>query len=309
MKKIVVFGSINTDLTITTPYIPTNGETIKGSDFHINHGGKGANQAVAASRLGADVQMIGCIGNDEFGKNALVSLKNENVGTTYIRVIDDVPSAVAVILRTFKDNRIIIDSGANELLSVEDLDTFMLKHSVRGSLFLAQLENNPEEVFKALKKAKNSGMITVFNPAPAIKLPDEVYGNIDYLIINQSESEILTGITPLTDKECIGAYNILKEKGIKNLIITLGVLGSFVITESVTKKIKSIKVETVDSTGAGDAYIGAFSYYIANNKSITEACEFASYASAPAVTNIGAQDPLPTLDEVNCFIRSKESEK
>ena len=309
MKKIVVFGSINTDLTITTPYIPTNGETIKGSDFHINHGGKGANQAVAASRLGADVQMIGCIGNDEFGKNALINLKNENVGTTYIRVIDDIPSAVAIIIRTFKDNRIILDSGANELLSAEDLDTFMLKHNVKGSLFLAQLENNPEEVYKALKKAKTSGMITIFNPAPAIKIPDEIYGIIDYLIVNQSESEILTGINPLTENECINVYQILKEKGIKNLIITLGVLGSFVINETENKKIDGVKVETVDSTGAGDAYIGAFSYSIANNNSITKACEFASYASALAVTKVGAQIPLPSLDEVNCFKRSKENGK
>lgn len=307
MKKIVVFGSINTDLTINTPYVPTSGETLKGNDFRISHGGKGANQAVAASRLGAEVQMIGCIGNDTFGKNALISLKNDKVGTTYIRVIDDVPSAIAIILRVANDNRIILDSGSNEFLSADDLNTFMLKHVATNSLFLAQLENKPEEVYKALRIAKKAKMITIFNPAPAIPLPDTIYENIDYLVINQTESKILCGIYPLTLEDTKSVYNKLKEKGLNNLIITLGVLGSVILTKSSVQKIEGIEVQTVDSTGAGDAYIGAIAYCLANDKSLEESCKFASYASALSVMKKGAQDSLPTLDEVNCFIRSKEN--
>ena len=307
MKKIVVFGSINTDLTINTPYIPTSGETLKGNDFRITHGGKGANQAVAASRLGAEVQMIGCIGNDTFGKDALISLKNDKVGTTYIRVIDDIPSAIAIIIRVNNDNRIILDSAANEFLRAEDLNTYMLKHVATNSIFLAQLENNPEEVYKALKIAKKAKMITIFNPAPAIPLPDTVYEIIDYLVINQTEAKILSGIYPLTLEDTKSVYKKLRDKGLNNLIITLGILGSVILTNSEVEKIDSVEVQAVDSTGAGDAYIGAMAMCLANDKTLVESCKFASYVSALSVTKKGAQDSLPTLDEVNCFIRSKEN--
>lgn len=309
MKKIVVFGSINTDLTISSTYIPTSGETLKGSDFRIGHGGKGANQAVAASRLGAEVQMIGCIGNDSFGKDALISLKNEKIGTTYVRVVEEVPTAVAIIIRVGNDNRIILDGGANDLLSADDLNNYMLKHIVTNSIFVTQLENNPDEIFKALKIAKKSKMLTIFNPAPASKIPDKVYQYLDYLVINQTEGKILTGIYPLTKADCIEVYNILKAKGLNNLIITLGVLGSVILTEDRIVEIDSIKVEAIDSTGAGDAYIGALAYMLAKDKDIVEACEFASYVSALSVMKLGAQESLPTLDEVNCFRRSIENGK
>lgn len=309
MKKIVVFGSINTDLTISSPYIPTTGETLKGDDFTITHGGKGANQAVAASRLGADVQMIGCIGNDSFGRDALISLKNEKIGTTYVRVIDDVPTGIAIIIRVQGDNRIILNSGANEHLNCEDLRTYMLKHISKSSVFVTQLENKPEEVFKAIKQASRSKMMTIFNPAPASIIPDDVYEFVDCLVVNQTESKILTNIYPLTDDDCLNVYKILKNKGLKKLIITLGILGSVVLTEDRTVKIDGIQVDTVDSTGAGDAYVGALSYCLSKDMDLIEACRFASNVSALSVMKKGAQDSLPTFDEVNCFIRRKENEK
>lgn len=309
MKKIVVFGSINTDLAITAPYFPTKGETLKGGNFSISQGGKGANQAVAASRLGAKVDFIGCVGNDPFGKKALEAFKCENINTKYIRTVDGIPSAVAVIIKVNNDNRIILDLGANELLCAEDLNNYKLNQIVKDSIFITQLENKQEEIMKAIKLAKASYMSTIFNPAPASILPDEIYQYVDYLVINQTEAKILTGIYPLTMDDAKNIYSILKAKGLNNLILTLGVLGSVVITRSEINKIESVEVRAIDTTGAGDAYIGALAYSLANGEDLVSACNFASIVASISVTKMGAQDSLPTMDEVNCFKRSIENGK
>jgi ribokinase len=307
MHKIVVFGSINTDLVIKSPYIPENGETLKGSEFYISHGGKGANQAVAASVLGGDVQMIGCLGNDSFGKEALVALKNYHVGTTYVKVLDNVYSSVAVIIHVDNDNRIILGSGSNDYLTANDLEFFFQKHNTEKGIFITQLENNHNEVFKALKMAKENKMITIFNPTPARILPKEVYKNVDILIVNQSESQIITGIYPKNGEDSQKVYDILSEYGLNKLIITLGKSGSIVFDEKKTT-IPGFKVNTVDSTGAGDAYIGALAFGLSKDETITEAAKLASQVSALCVTKNGAQTAMPTYEEViNHF--SKENIK
>ena len=301
MTRIVVFGSINTDLVITSPYIPKSGETLKGNDFFISHGGKGANQAVAASMLGGVVQMIGCLGNDSFGREALIALKNYNVGTTYVKVLDDVPSSVAVIIKVDNDNRIILGGGANESLTVNQLKDYMSRHKVSDSIFITQLENKHEEIFEAIRLAKESNMLTIFNPAPARKLDDSIFKFVDILIINQTESEIITGIYPESIDDSRKVYNILSKFGLKGLIITLGKTGSIVFEKGKEEMIKGYSVEVVDTTGAGDAYIGALAYGMANGEDIFSAARLASVVGALCVTKQGAQKAMPTINEVNIF--------
>lgn len=307
MKKIVVFGSINTDLAINSLYFPNQGETVKGSNFSISQGGKGANQAVAASRLGAKVDFIGCVGDDAFGEKCIKNISNENISPKYIRKVFGVPTAVAIILKNNNDNRIILDSGANEHLSLDDLNNYILNNIVTDAIFITQLENKMEINFQAIKLAKKHNMISIFNPAPASKIPVELYSLIDYLVVNQSEAKILSGIYPLTSFEAEEVYNELKKYGLKNLIITLGVLGSIIFTENDVRKIDPFEVKVVDTTGAGDAYIGALAYMLANGKDLISACKFASIVSGISCTKKGAQCGLPTLDEVNVFLRSVDN--
>lgn len=309
MKKIVVFGSINTDLSINCPYIPTTGETLTGNDFYISFGGKGANQAVAASKLGADVSLVGCVGSDKFGEEVIRVLNDYNVDTKHIRSIDNVSTGVAVIIKVGLDNRIILNKGANDFLKSEDLSSYMLKHINKNSIFVTCLENNKDEVFSAIRLAYKANMITIFNPAPAINISDNIYEFVNYLVINQTEANILTNIYPYTIDDVQNVYLILKQKGLKVLIVTLGVLGSIIASDEYIKKIDSAKVNTVDSTGAGDAYIGAIAYCLSMDMDIYDACTYASYASAISVTKKGTYDAYPTFDEVNCFKRRNEIER
>jgi len=301
VKKIIVFGSINTDLVINTPYIPDEGETIKGYEFYMSHGGKGANQAVAAAKLGGDVHLIGCLGNDDFGKNSLIALKKQNVRTTYVSIIDNIASAVAMILRTNGDNRIILNSGSNEYLSATSFKNFIDSHGYENSIFVTQLENKPEEVFKALKMAKEHGMVTLFNPTPAMKLEDDIFKSIDILVINQTESKIITSCYPNTFDDCPSIYLKLRNLGLKTLIITLGKKGSAILSENGSFFIEGIKMNTIDSTGAGDAYIGALAYGLSCDYSLQAAAELANKVSALTVTSTGAQESMPTLEQVNNY--------
>lgn len=305
MKKIIVFGSINTDLVINTPYIPEEGETIKGYEFYMSHGGKGANQAVAAAKLGGDVHLIGCLGNDDFGKNSLIALKKQNVKTTYVSVLDDVASAVAMIIRTNGDNRIILNSGSNDYLSANSFQSFIDSHGDENSIFVTQLENKPEEVFKALKMAKDHKMITLFNPTPAIKLDNEIFKSIDILVINQTESKIITDCYPNTFEDCSSIYLKLRKLGLKTLIITLGKQGSAVLSEDGAFFIEGIKMDAIDSTGAGDAYIGAMAYGLSNDYSLKEAAKLANQVSALTVLTAGAQESMPSLQQVNNYFNKK----
>ena len=166
MKKIFVVGSINTDLVISAPYIPKAGETLTGSGFFTAHGGKGANQAVAAARLGGNVFMCGCVGNDEFGASAVSELKKDGIDVTNVRIVDGVPTGTAVIIIESGDNRIILDKGANACLSREDIDK-ALSSAKSGDIYLTQLENPIDIIGYGLKKAKEKGLFVVLNPAPA----------------------------------------------------------------------------------------------------------------------------------------------
>jgi ribokinase len=301
MKKIVVYGSINVDLAINTPRIPNDGETINGNNFYRSCGGKGANQAVAAARLGANVQMIGCIGDDSFGKETLLSLKRNNVGTTYVKVLEEVTSGVAIIIRQGVNNRIIIDKGANQHLSINQLLEFNEKHSVENEIFITQLENDLDKTMEALAFAKSKNMLTVLNPAPAVEITESNYKNIDILILNQSETEILSGIYPESEIECKEAYTHFSKLGVKQLIITLGKSGSYVFNEKHFLKVNPESVKVVDTVGAGDSYIGGLTYMLSKGSDIFVAAKFAGKVASLTITKEGAQSSMPSLEEVQKY--------
>lgn len=294
--KIFVVGSINMDLVINAPFMPENGVTITGSGFMQNPGGKGANQAVAISKLGGDVFMVGGVGNT-FDRELKDTLNGYGVNTTYIKKYDNVSSGIAIIVVVDNDNRIILDGGANKTLDKQLIDS-ALSNANEGDYLITQLEISQEIVKYAFMKAKEKGMITFLNPAPAAKLIDGIYENTDYFIPNQSETNFYTGIYPTSENECMKAILNLKKLGVKNVVITLGTKGSCSIQNNEYISVDAYKVKAVDTTAAGDTYIGALATGLSENMSLKEAMDFASKASSITVQRRGAQKSIPYRNEL-----------
>lgn len=302
MHKVIVLGSLNMDLSIQCNDIPKNGETINGSDFFMNPGGKGGNQAVAVAKLGADTRMIAHIGNDVFGKELLDTIGKYGVRTDSILVSEYDATGVAMIIRSHNDNRIILGNGANHTLDIQYVKD-KLKHIAQaGDIFLTQLENDYSLVKEAIKEAKTAGMFTILNPAPARMLDDEVYDNLDLIVVNQTECEMLTGIYPSDEESSLEALRVFEKKHVE-AIITLGTHGSISNYQKKPVFVKAKKVETVDTTAAGDSYIGAVCSYLAEGKDMQEALEFATCVAAITVTRIGAQLSIPYKEEVEEYFK------
>ncbi len=288
MKKIIIVGSLNTDLVINAPYAPVGGETLMGSGFMINSGGKGANQACACSKLGGNAYMCGCVGNDSFGNELIDNLKNVGVNTDFIRKVENTPSGVAVIVVTNGENRIIIDSGANGYLSKDDIDK-VLEIATQGDIYLTQLENPIDVIGYGLKKAKENGLFTVLNPAPANTDILKYAPYVDIITPNETESEIL------------GGKDTLFNQGIKTVITTLGSRGFEIATQGETKTYPCIKITPVDTTAAGDTACGGLCAMLSQGKELDEAMKFGSLAASIACTKAGAQKSIPTKDEVDSY--------
>ncbi len=304
MKKLIVLGSLNMDLSIQSDYMPKSGETMNGYGFFMNSGGKGGNQAVAAAKAGVDVKMIAKVGNDAFGKQLIDDLRNYGVDVSNVEISNDVSSGVAIITRCNNDNRIILSNGANHTLDIESIKDTLNKISSKGDIFLTQLENNLDVVMKSIKYAKELGLYTIINPAPAIKFDDELYKYLDLVIVNQSECELLTGIYPDDENTYKTALNVFNNKGVE-VIITLGTDGSITNHAGGFEHINSRKVEVVDTTAAGDSYIGALCRYLVNNKDFIEGLRFASDVAALTVTKKGAQVSIPYFDEVKEYYKEE----
>ena len=288
MKKIFIVGSLNYDLVINAPYMPVGGETLKGSDFMTNCGGKGANQAYACGKLGGDAYMCGCVGNDDFGNRLIDSLGSAGVNTDFITKIDKTSTGVAVIVVTEGENRIIIDSGANGLLKECHIDK-MLQIASEGDIYLTQLENPTDVIGYGLKKAKGKGLITVLNPAPANSEIKKYFEYVDIITPNETELEILGGKKALFDM------------GIKTVITTLGASGYEIATNEGANIYPCIRVKAVDTTAAGDTASGGLCVGISQGKSLEESMAFGSRAASIACTRRGAQQSVPTIDEVLAF--------
>ncbi|MBE6674261.1 MAG: ribokinase [Ruminococcaceae bacterium] len=288
MKKVIIVGSLNTDLVINAPYAPQGGETLMGSGFMINPGGKGANQACATAKLGGMAYMCGCVGNDSFGNELIDNLKNAGVNTDFIRRVENTPTGVAVIVVTQGENRIIIDSGANGFLSEGDIDR-VLEIAEAGDIYLTQLENPIDVIGYGLKRAKEKGLFTVLNPAPANKDILKYIEYVDIITPNETESEIL------------GGKEALLNAGIETVITTLGSRGFEIATQGGKKTYPCIKITPVDTTAAGDTACGGLCAKLSMGESLESAMKYGSLAASIACTRQGAQMSIPTKEEVENY--------
>ena len=287
MSKIFIVGSINTDLVITSPYMPESGETLTGSNFFTAHGGKGANQAVAAARLGGNVVMCGCVGNDSFGVDALKSLQKEGIDVSHIRKIEGVSTGTAVIIVINGDNRIILDKGANAYLSKADIDGVLID-AQEGDIYLTQLENPIEIIGYGLMKAKEKGLKVILNPAPANKEIEKYLQFCDIITPNETELELLGGKEELL-------------KIVPTVVTTLGGRGYEITDKNGSKVYPCIKIEPVDTTAAGDTLCGGMAMGLAKGELLADAVKFGSMAASIACTKMGAQPSIPTKEEVENF--------
>jgi len=294
MKKIVVLGSMNMDLTILADPFPNKGETVTGSDYAQIPGGKGANQAVATGRMGADVSFISACGNDSFGDTLIKELKNSNVKTHNI-MRREAHTGIALIVRESDgDNRIIIAPGANHQISTSSIES--LKIEIENADFLLlQLEIPMETVEYAAALAKKYNTIVILDPAPAVKLSDELLSNVDFLLPNEHELDLVLDNSAGTLKE---KADILTQKGVGTLILTEGNKGVTIISKDTSIKIKAPIMNAVDTTAAGDTFAGAFAYGLAKGWNVKKSAEFAVKAASLSVTKIGAQASIPWLKEV-----------
>lgn len=290
-------------MMVKTSRFPREGETVLGGNFLMNQGGKGSNQAVAAARLGANVTFISKVGGDVFGQQTIESLKREGVDTSQILVDKNAASGIALITVNEKgQNNIVVASGANMNLQPADLE-LIDKYILLADVILLQLEIPMETVEYVAEKAKKYGKKIILNPAPATKLSDKLLDGLYLITPNQSEAEVLIG-TEITDEDPLRrSADLLRLKGVKNVIFTLGEKGAYFSNNTQSKLIDPPRVKVVDSTAAGDVFNGALATAIVNGKDFNESIEFAMNAASISVTRIGAQAAAPTLKEVEDFSR------
>jgi ribokinase len=306
MPKVVVIGSANVDLTVRVERLPQLGETVSGGEFYTSFGGKGANQAVAAYKAGAEVRFLAKVGRDKNGDAIIKNL--EALGLTSEGILRDEShnSGVALIMvdRTGK-NTIAVAPGSNQHLTKEDIHHAEADISW-GEVLLIQLEVPPLTVRESLRLAKAHGLVTILNPAPACPLPEEILSLVDTLTPNEVEAGTLTGIGVEDLNEATWAANKLLESGVGQVIVTLGERGACWVQGDHVQVFPSYPVEAVDSTAAGDAFNGALALALAERRPMHEAICFANAAGAKTVTRKGAQDSLPTREEITYILMQSQ---
>lgn len=301
MNKILVVGSINMDLVTRVSKSPKIGETVLGEDFKQIPGGKGANQAVAMARLGSDVSMIGMVGEDSFGNTLLAAIKKDGVDISGIGRCKNRSTGIAsIVVDNDANNSIIVVSGANFEIKKEDIDA-NIKLYENSEIVVHQLETPLDIVEYSLKISKKLGKTTILNPAPAKVMSDEIIKNVDYLIPNETELELLTGMPVKTKEDILLACRKMMAKGVKKLIVTLGARGAIYVDDQGSREFGVYKVEAVDTTAAGDSFIGGLASAFSKGESVERAMDLAAKVGAITVTREGAQTSLPTMDDVMNF--------
>lgn len=297
--KIAVIGSSNTDLVVNTPHFPAPGETILGGQFLMNPGGKGANQAVAAARLGGRVAFIGKAGDDYFGRETRKNLAKEGIDVAGLTTDTDAPSGIAQItVNEQGENKIIVAPGANMNLQPDDLDRASDIFD-DAAILLIQLEIPLKTVLHAARNGFKSGKIVILNPAPASDLPAELFPNLTLITPNEHEAGQLSGQTVNDPTSALKAAKILLKKAVKNVIITMGKKGAFLYTGRTEQIIPAPEVQPVDTTAAGDCFNGALAVALARGENLADAARFAVKAASLSVKRPGAQNSLPFLSEVD----------
>lgn len=302
--RIVVVGSANTDLVVQADRLPTPGETVLGGDLITTQGGKGANQAVAAARLGAKVTFVARIGGDAFGRETLSALRREGLDVRYVAQDPEAPSGVAmIVIGPGGQNLIAVAPGANRRLSGADVGA--AKSAFEGAgVVLIELETPVEAGLMAARLGREAGATVILNPAPAPSdpLPDALFRAVDILTPNETEAAVLSG-----DRSPEGAAKVLLGQGVDTVIVTLGEAGALVATRfEAAQRVPGFRVKAVDTTAAGDAFNGGLAVALGRGKPLRQAVRYAHAAAALTVTKLGAQPSLPTADEVETFLSKGE---
>ncbi len=298
---VIVVGSLNMDLVIRAPKIPRPGETVLGSDFRQVPGGKGANQADAAAKLGAETAILGAVGRDSMGSTLVQALKMDGVKVDMVLEKEDLPTGVAaIVVEDSGNNAITVAPGANSGLTPHDISS--MEGIFKGAkVMLVQLETPLDTVKRALQLARENNVKTILNPAPAMELDDEIFSLVDIMTPNETELEILSGMdTSDLDKVERAGQHLLK-KGVSRLIVTLGSQGSMDIVQDSATTYPAYKVKAVDTTAAGDSFNAALAVSIANGESMEDSIRFATKVGAMTVTKHGAQTSLPLVGQVEDF--------
>lgn len=297
MKKILILGSINIDLTIETPYIPAAGETVTGRNFLVNPGGKGANQAVAARRLGGTVCFSGCVGDDAFGRESMKNFQRCGLDISGVRTVENCPTGCAVIAVCGGDNRIILDRGANAAVTCADADA-LIGRAAAGDIFLTQLEIDLSVVGYALRRAKESGLYTVLNPAPADGRIVRYFPYVDLITPNESELALLTG-----ESDCArGAAKL----AVPEVVVTRGKKGYYYAGKSGSFYGGCPAVKAIDTTAAGDTFCGALAGELSRGEKIRTALTFAAACASLACTHRGAQQSVPRREEALALLQRSD---
>jgi len=303
--KIAVVGSANVDLITFNDAFPRPGETIFGRQFDMGFGGKGANQAVAARRCGAQVSMVAKVGNDLFGPATIANFQSLGIDATHVQIADGVSTGVApIFVDSTGQNRILVIKGANETLSPEDVDAAAPLLSGSDTILL-QFEIPLATVYHTIEFAKSHGIRCIVNPAPAQPVDFKAIGMADYLVPNESEAETITGIPIESLEDTRNCAQYLLAQGPTNVIVTLGERGSLLATSHTCELLPAFKVDAVDSTGAGDAFIGSFAVFLAEGFGDKEALARASLYAALSTTKVGTQKSFATRDEFETSWKSR----
>lgn len=306
-QRITVVGSANVDLTFQTARLPCPGETVAGNMFHQGMGGKGANQAVVAARLGADVAFVACVGNDSFGTEAIRKYQADGINTAFVRRSAERPTGTAAILLDANaENCIVVVPGANGDLSREDVQSAasVIEDS---AVVICQLETPVEAAIEAFEFARNSNVLTMLTPAPAENVTDELLAVCDLCVPNKTEIAAITGLPVETEADAIRAARCLLHRGVKQVALTMGSDGVLLVDDVDAHLLPAAKVNAVDTTGAGDAFTGAFAVSIANGLNSFEAAQCAIRVAAISVTREGTQTSFPSRHEVDNWNSNEES--
>jgi ribokinase len=304
MSKVVVVGSINMDLVVRSPRFALAGETILGHTFDTIPGGKGANQAVAARRMGAEVAIVGRVGDDEFGQTLRRNLAAEGINTECLQITPSESTGVALItVDDNGENTIIVVPGANGRLTVDDIEG--ARDLIAGAdILLMQLEIPLPVVERAAQIASESGVTVMVNAAPARTLPGALLSTVDYLVVNETEALLVAGTTTGSHEE---AARTLLSTGVRNVVVTLGPEGSLLVaSDAPSVAVPAYRVRPVDTTAAGDGFAGAFAVALADGVPAAEALRWGNAEGALAVTREGAQPSLPTRSEVEEFMMNRQ---
>lgn len=305
--KLVVLGSINADHVLNVRQFPQPGETVMGSHYNVAFGGKGANQAVAAGRSGADISFIACVGSDDIGERVRQQLADDQIDTRSIEAIPETTTGVALIfVNEEAENVIGIDAGANNALTPDYLQRYQ-QQIIDASALLMQLESPLESVIAAARLAHQHNTQVILNPAPACELPDALLSLVDIITPNETEAEKLTGIKVDSDQAAARAAQVLHDKGIATVIITLGSKGVWLSQRGNGHIVPGFKVKAVDTIAAGDTFNGAFITALLEGTAMESSVRFAHAAAAIAVTRSGAQSSVPWRHEIDDFLARQEA--